>query len=181
MSTERSYHYPFVAHFKRISLKFFRSPIPRRLHMKFGFNRPSGFRGDVWKCWYTCTYTHIPTHDRAPFLQGETWTCFPQTDRLEIQCIIQAANNKGADQTAWIRRLICLLLFIYDKNRLSHGVAHFQINRSYLCRIRRKRVCCIQFYGENKIDLPYRGSYFAEEFALTRSICVTNGTMRRFV
>ena len=30
----------------------FRSPVPRRLHMKFGFNRPSGFRGDdVWKCW----------------------------------------------------------------------------------------------------------------------------------
>ena len=38
----------------------FRSPIPRRLHMKFSFNRPSGFRGeDVWKCWHT---THIPTH-----------------------------------------------------------------------------------------------------------------------
>ena len=30
----------------------FRSSIQRRLHMKFGFNRPSGFRGDVWKCWH---------------------------------------------------------------------------------------------------------------------------------
>ena len=40
----------------------FRSPIPRRLHMKFGFNRPSGFRGeDVWKCWHT-THTHTYTH-----------------------------------------------------------------------------------------------------------------------
>ena len=29
----------------------FRSPFPRRLHIKFGFDWPSGFRGeDVWKC-----------------------------------------------------------------------------------------------------------------------------------
>ena len=31
----------------------FRFPVPRRLHMKFGFNRLSGFRGDVWKYWHT--------------------------------------------------------------------------------------------------------------------------------
>ena len=43
----------------------FRSPIPRRLHMKFGFNRPSGFRGeDVWKCWQH-THTYIRTDDRG--------------------------------------------------------------------------------------------------------------------
>ena len=42
------------------------------------------------------------------------------------------------------------LLFTYDKNRVSHDSAHFHINRSYLCRIRRKRVYCIQFYGEKK-------------------------------
>ena len=42
------------------------------------------------------------------------------------------------------------LLLTYDKNRFFYDVAHFQINRSYLCRIRRKRVCCIQFYGEKK-------------------------------
>ena len=40
----------------------FRSQIPRRLHMKFGFNRPSGFWGeDVWKCWHT---THIHPYGR---------------------------------------------------------------------------------------------------------------------
>ena len=38
----------------------FRSPVPRRLYMKFGFNQPSCFRGDVWKCWHT---THIRTTD----------------------------------------------------------------------------------------------------------------------
>ena len=37
----------------------FCSPIPRRLHMKFGFKLPSGFRGeDVWKCWQ---HTYIRT------------------------------------------------------------------------------------------------------------------------
>ena len=40
----------------------FRSPVPKRLHMKFGFNRPSGFRGDVWKCWQTYTRTTRPTY-----------------------------------------------------------------------------------------------------------------------
>ena len=41
----------------------FRSPIPRRLQMKFGFNRPSGFREeDVWKC---RQHTHIYTDDRG--------------------------------------------------------------------------------------------------------------------
>ena len=29
---------------------YFHSPKPRRLHMKFGFDWPSGF-GDLWKCW----------------------------------------------------------------------------------------------------------------------------------
>ena len=39
----------------------FRSPILRRLYMKFGFNRPSGFKAeDVWKCWHTHN-THIQT------------------------------------------------------------------------------------------------------------------------
>ena len=32
----------------------FRSPIPLRLHMKFGFDRPSGFgEEDLWKWWMT--------------------------------------------------------------------------------------------------------------------------------
>ena len=49
------------------------------------------------------------------------------------------------------------LLFTYDKNRFSHDVAHFQINRSYLCRIRRKRVCCIKFYGEKQLLTYHSG------------------------
>ena len=32
-------------------------------------------------------------------------------------------NNKGADQTALIHRLICTLLFAYGLNRFSHDMA----------------------------------------------------------
>ena len=59
------------------------------------------------------------------------------------------------------------LLFIYDRNRFSHDMAHFQINRSYLCRIRRKRVCCIPLFGEKKQLLIYHNGglsfFFAED------------------
>ena len=41
----------------------FCSPISWRLHMKFGLNRPSGFRGEVWKYWHTHTHTYTQTND----------------------------------------------------------------------------------------------------------------------
>ena len=54
----------------------FLSPFPRRLHMKFGFNRPSG--EDDWKCWHTqthtCTYTRTTEaylYDKLIYAQGE--------------------------------------------------------------------------------------------------------------
>ena len=36
-----------VGHVTKIVLKTFRSPDPWRLHIKFGYNWPTGFRGDV--------------------------------------------------------------------------------------------------------------------------------------
>ena len=35
------------------------SPIPWRIHMKFGFSWPSGLREDIWKHTHTHTHTHI--------------------------------------------------------------------------------------------------------------------------
>ena len=44
----------------------FHSSIPRRLHVKFCFNRPCGFREEaVWKCWHTYTHTYIYTYPRT--------------------------------------------------------------------------------------------------------------------
>ena len=38
----------------------FHSPIPRRLHIKFGFNRLSGYWGKyVWKYWIWLTWTKV--------------------------------------------------------------------------------------------------------------------------
>ena len=36
-----------LGHVTRMPRANFRSPYPRRLHIKFGFDWPSGFRGDV--------------------------------------------------------------------------------------------------------------------------------------
>ena len=80
------------------------------------------------------------------------------------------------------------LLFTYDTNRFFHDVAHFQINRSYLCRIRRKRICCIQFYGETSncwftiVGVIFCRGFIENKFAMTRSIVrVRKCTMRLFM
>ena len=41
----------YLDHLNKLSF-----PIPYRIHIKFGFNRPSGFSGkEVWKCWIWVT------------------------------------------------------------------------------------------------------------------------------
>ena len=45
--------YGHGGHLGHVTRTVSRSVVPGRPHMKFGFNRPSGFRGDVWKCWHT--------------------------------------------------------------------------------------------------------------------------------
>ena len=50
-------HGGHLGHVTWIIYTNFRSPFPRRLHIKFGFDWPSGFSGeDVWKWW---SYTSI--------------------------------------------------------------------------------------------------------------------------
>ena len=44
-------HGGYLGHVTWTIYIYFRSPFPRRLHIKFGFDWPSGFRGeDVWQC-----------------------------------------------------------------------------------------------------------------------------------
>ena len=78
------------------------------------------------------------------------------------------------------------LLFTYDKNMFSHEVAHFQINMSYLCRIRRKKVVAPNLTVKKQLLFTIVGFIFCRgfienKFVLTSSICVRNGTMRLFV
>ena len=58
--------YGYGGHLGHVTLTIwinFRSPIPRRLHMKFGFNQPSGFRGDVWSEDHWSCITHLSAED----------------------------------------------------------------------------------------------------------------------
>ena len=82
------------------------------------------------------------------------------------------------------------LLFTYDKNRFSHDVAHFQINRSYHCHLEGKAFVASNFTVKKKqqqqLLIYYSGVIFCRgfienKFALTPSICVRNGIMRLFV
>ena len=58
-------------------------------------------------------------------------------------------------------------------------MANFQINRSYIYRIRKKSVCCIQFYGKKKkkkncwftiVGVIFCRGFIENKFALTPSV-----------
>ena len=85
-------------------------------------------------------------------------------------------------------RLICAFVVHIWQNRFSHDVTHFQIDRSYLCRIRRKEFVASNFTvkKKKKLLIYHSGCHFCRGFlekkiALNSSICVRNGTMRLFV
>ena len=69
--------------------QIFVSPDPWRLHMKFGYNWPSSFRGEVvWNCWRTttddddgaCLYYKLPRSLRL------RWAKNPSTGSKDITC-----------------------------------------------------------------------------------------------
>ena len=45
-----------LVHVTRVPRTNLRSPYPRRLYIKFGFDWPSGFREDLWALWRTDDY-----------------------------------------------------------------------------------------------------------------------------
>ena len=71
--------------------------------------------------------------------------------------------------------------------RLSHDVAHFQINKSYLCRFRRNEFVASNFTVKKNncwftiVGVIFCRGFIENKFALTPSICLRNGTMRLFV
>ena len=89
---------------------------------------------------------------------------------------------------AWMHRLVCALVVHIWQNRFSHNMAHFQINRLYLCRIRRKEFVASNFTVKKKkqktnncwftiIGVIFCRGFIKSKFGLTPSICVRNGTM----
>ena len=102
----------------------------------------------------------------------------PQTDRLEIPCMCQSSYIalsckisllfRQRTTKALIRLRGCAgwsapLLFTYDKNRFSYDVAHFQINRSYLCRRKEKSLLHPILRWKNNCWFTIVGVIFAED------------------
>ena len=73
----------------------FHSPIPWRLHMKFGFNQPSGFgEEDVWKCWQT--YRQRPCHMiSSPMSLRFRWAKNPKKITQILRKVIGSVIKKG--------------------------------------------------------------------------------------
>ena len=75
------------------------SPVSRRLHMKFGFNRPSGFR-DVWKCWQ---HTHTQTHTTHTYIQIRTTEAY-----LSYKLTTEPKGSGGLKTVSWSSRFYLL-------------------------------------------------------------------------
>ena len=89
-------------------LAIFRSPNPWRLHMKFGYIWPSGFRGEVvWKCWRTTDGRgDFPSYKLpAAFGSGELKHCFHRP-LLEVK---QNKTNQ-TNKNAWIANNLKVIL-----------------------------------------------------------------------
>ena len=109
-------------------------------------------------------------------------TVFVPIELIGLSCKISSLSRQRTGK-ALIRLRGCTgwyapLLFTNEKNWFSHDVARFQINRSYLCCIRRKRVCCIQLYGEKKKKKKKQQQlliyhYIRGHFLHDRHICPT--------
>ena len=93
-------------------------------------------------------------------------------------------------------RLICAFVVLIWQNRFSHDVTHFQIDRSYLCHIRKKEFVASNFTVKKKTTtnktkqkqllIYHSGCHFCRrflenKFAVNSSICVRNWTMWLFV
>ena len=71
----------------------FRSPIPLRLHMKFGFDRPSRFGEDLWQVAQRATIAHL-----SPMCQGQISFKKIRTHPSFNACSYYMKVSKGSNQ-----------------------------------------------------------------------------------
>ena len=108
---------------------------------------------DPYKLWF-----HCPLTIQKPVSQKS------QNRLFSIKKIYHKKSTPGNRiGVACTGRLICAFVVHIWQNRFSHDVTHFQINRSYLCRIRRKEFVASNFTAKKKkkkkkkkttVDLP---------------------------
>ena len=138
---------------------------------------------DPYKLWF-----HCPLTIQKPVSQKS------QNRLFSIKKIYHKKSTPGNRiGVACTGRLICAFVVHIWQNRFSHDVTHFQIDRSYLCRIRRKEFVASNFTAKKKKKKKkkqlliyhsgchfYRG-FLENKFALNSSIWVRNGTVRLLV
>ena len=100
-----------LGHVTQTPWRNFRSPIPLRLHMKFGFDWPGGFGEDLWKWWMDNGRT-----DNGPWLYYKL-TNEPKGSGELKKSHIQAYRKK-IDLDA-ICDVICIYLDFYNFKPLS--------------------------------------------------------------
>ena len=151
-------HDGHLGHVTRTIWTNFRSPIPRRLHMKFGFNRPSGFWGeDVWKCWHThTTHTYIRTTEaclsyRLTHTQLTMYICRPfqydctsrpyelvlvalQSVVVSLQCVLVTMER------FWFCSGLSTRTVIWWMKQRKNGRVH----RHFVLSFRRTEICYVR-------------------------------------
>ena len=83
----------------------FRFPIPLRLHMKFGFDRPSGFGEDLWKWWMTGGRADDGWMDDGPWLYYKLTNELNGSGELKSHCFTLLPYKSIRDQI-WLSRKI---------------------------------------------------------------------------
>ena len=91
---------------------------------------------DPYKLWF-----HCPLTIQKPVSQKS------QNRLFSIKKIYHKKSTPGNRIGV---RLICAFVVHIWQNRSSHDVTHFQIDRSYLCRIRRKEFVASNFTAKKK-------------------------------
>ena len=121
------------------------------LSLKF---HPGGWNLDLNRC--TCNEKTLSANWQVGDMCQSTY--------IALSCNISLLSRQRTTK-ALIRLRGCAgwsvrLLFTYDKNMFSHDVAHFHINMSYLCRIRRKRVVASNFTVKKQLFIYHSGVHF---------------------
>ena len=127
---------------------------------------------DPYKLWFHC-----------PFTNQKSVSQKSQNRLFSIKKIYHKKSTPGNRiGVACTGRLICTFVVQIWQNRFSHDVTHFQIDRSYLCRIRRKEFVASNFTikkkqknknkKKNNCWFTIVGVIFAEDFLKTNLLWI---------
>ena len=117
-------------------------------------NKIYPFWMDPYKLWFHCPLTIQKSVSQKS-----------QNRLFSIKRIYHKKSTPGNKiGVACTGRLICAFVVQIWQNRFSHDVTHFQIDRSYLCRIRKKEFVASNFTLKKKLLIYHSGSFLQRIF-----------------